>query len=115
MTARNTLLTAIPYPVEQAIKKVGSNLRVARLRRKQTIREVAEKIGTGVRAIRDAENGKTSTGVVVYAALLWAYGLLQPFEDLADPRADEEGFAFAGIGKTPHARARKGRGLSNDF
>jgi hypothetical protein len=49
----------------------------------------------------------------VYAALLWAYDLLQPFEDLADPRADEEGFALAGVGK--NARARKSRGLSNDF
>jgi transcriptional regulator with XRE-family HTH domain len=115
MTARNALLTAIPYPVEQATKKVGNNLRTARLRRKQTIREVAEKIGTGARAVRDAENGKASTGVVVYAALLWAYDLLQPFEDLADPQADEEGFTLAGIGKTPNARARKGRGLSNDF
>jgi transcriptional regulator with XRE-family HTH domain len=108
-------LTSIPYPVEQAIKKVGNNLRAARLRRNETIREVAEKIGTGARAVRDAENGKASTGVVVYAALLWAYNLLQPFADLADPRADEEGFNLAGIGKTANARARKGRGLSNDF
>lgn len=115
MTARNTLITAVPFPVEQAIKKVGRNLRTARIRRKQTIQEAAEKIGTGARAVRDAENGKASTGVAVYAALLWAYDLLQPFEDLADPRADEEGYALAGIGKTPNARARKSRGLSNDF
>jgi len=115
MTARNTLITALPYPVEQAIKKVGNNLRIARLRRKQTIRETAEKIGTGPRAVRDAENGKASTGVAVYAALLWAYDLLQPFHDLADPQADEEGSALAGIGKTPNRRARKSRGLNNDF
>lgn len=115
MTARNTLTAAVPYPVEQAIKKVGHNLRTARLNRNQTIREVAERIGTGTRAVRDAENGKASTGIAVYAALLWAYDLLQPLEDLADPRADEEGFALAGIGKTPNARARKSRDLSNDF
>jgi hypothetical protein len=115
MTARNTLFTAVPYPVEKAIKKLGSNLRIARLRRNQTIREVAEKIGTGTRAVRDAENGKASTGVAVYAALLWTFDFLPPFEDLADPRADEEGFALAGVGKSPHPRARKSRGLSNDF
>jgi transcriptional regulator with XRE-family HTH domain len=113
MVARNTLLTATPYPVEQAIKKVGNDLRLARLRRKQTIEEVAEKIGTGPRAIRAAESGKAFTGIAVYAALLWTYGLLPRFEDLADPQVDEEGFALAGIGKT--ARARKGRGLDNDF
>ena len=83
MTARNQLLEAQPYPVEQALKLLGQNLRTARLRRNLTIQEVAEKIGTGPRAVRDAENGKASTGIVVSAALLWLYDLLQPFEDVA--------------------------------
>lgn len=113
MVAKNTLLTAVPYPVEQAINKVGQNLRMARLRRKQTIEEVAQKIGTGARAVRAAESGKTSTGIAVYAALLWAYGLLSPLEELADPQNDPEGIALAGVGK--NARARKGKGLDNDF
>lgn len=113
MVARNTLLTATPYPVERAINKVGNNLRIARLRRKLTIEEVAEKIGTGPRAVRDAEHGKPSSGIAVYAALLWTYGLLSPFEDLADPQNDEQGFALAGVGK--NARARRTRGLDNDF
>ena len=113
MVARNSLLKALPYPVEQAIKKVGNNLRIARIRRKQTIEENAEKIGTGPRAVRAAELGKASTGVAVYAALLWAYDLLQPFADLADPQTDEEGLALSGIGKA--ARARKSKGLDNEF
>jgi len=83
--ARNNLLLAVPYPVEAAINKVAANLRTARLRRRLTIEEVAEKIGTGARAIRAAENGRPSTGIAVYAALLWAYGLLSPLEALADP------------------------------
>ena len=33
MTAKNTLVMAPPYPVEQAIKRLGANLRTARLRR----------------------------------------------------------------------------------
>lgn len=111
MVARNALVAAVPYPVEQALKKVGNNLRIARLRRKLTIEEVAEKIGTGSRAIRAAENGKPSTGVVVYAALLWLYGLLSPFEQLADPHSDETGLAMSGVGE----RARKSKGLDNDF
>ena len=74
-----------PLRCRTGVKKVGRNLRVARLRRKQTIEEVAKRIGTGVRAVRDAENGKASTGVAVYAALLWAYDLLAPLEGLADP------------------------------
>ena len=113
MVARNKLLEAPPYAVEQALKKVGHNLRLARLRRKQTIEEVAKRIGTGSRAIRDAESGKPSTGVAVYAALLWAYDLLNPLEKLADPLTDKEGLALASAREGK--RARKSGGLDNEF
>ena len=61
MVAKNPLLEAPPYPVEQALKRLGENLRLARTRRKLTIEEVAEKIGTGPRAVMDAEKGRPST------------------------------------------------------
>ena len=113
MVAHNKLLEAPPYAVEQALKKVGRNLRLARLRRQQTIEKVAKRIGTGSRAIRDAESGKPSTGMAVYAALLWAYDLLSPLERLADPLSDKEGLALASAkdGK----RARKSGELDNEF
>ena len=44
-------------------------LRTARLRRNLTIQDVADKIGTGPRAVADTEKGKSSTGIVVYVAL----------------------------------------------
>ena len=71
MTARNKLLVAPPYPVEQTLKRLEANLRTARLRRNLTIKDVAGKIGTGVRAVADAERGKASTGIAVCAAMLW--------------------------------------------
>ncbi len=110
---RNTLLEAQPYPVERALGKLGGNLRTARLRRHLTISEVAEKIGTGPRAVSDAERGKPSTGIAVYAALLWVYDLLGAFEDLANPLKDEQGLALAS--RRDRVRARRGRGLDNDF
>lgn len=113
MAARNPLLTTQPYEVEQLLKRLGANLRIARLRRQLTLREVAGKIGTGVRAVTDAERGKPSTGIAVYAALLWAYGLLNELEHVADPQSDSEGGALA-LAREP-MRARRGRGLSNDF
>jgi transcriptional regulator with XRE-family HTH domain len=113
MVARNKLLTAPPYPVEQTLKKVGHNLRLARIRRKQTIEDVAQKIGTGTRAVRDAESGKPSTSVSVSAAPLWIYDLLQPFADLADPLKDKEGLSLAAARE--NVRARRSRSLDNDF
>jgi transcriptional regulator with XRE-family HTH domain len=113
MTARNTLMTAPPYAVESMLKRLGTNLRTARLRRNLTIENAAEKIGTGPRAVADAEKGKPSTGAAVYIALLWAYDLLGPFAVIADPALDSEGVALSD--SRQRARARKSRGLDNDF
>lgn len=111
--ARNTLLAAPPYPVENALKQLGQHLRTARIRRSLTIEQVAEKIGVGVRSIFDAEKGKPSTGIAVYTALLWTYDLLGDFELLADPGRDAEGQALALSREGVRARRRKG--LNNDF
>ncbi len=113
MTAKNLLSTAPPYPVEQAIKRLGVNLRTARLRRNLTIEDVAQKIGTGPRAIMDAEKGKPSTGLVVYAALLWTYDLLGPVSELADPSRDEEGLTLEL--SSGRVRARTKEELDSDF
>ena len=86
MTSSNTLTKAPPYAVERAIKRLGQNLRTARLRRNLSIEAVADKIGTGPRAVADAEKGKATTGIATYTALLWAYDLLGPWERLA-PRS----------------------------
>lgn len=113
MTARNPLLTSPPYPVDKAIKTLGANLRTARLSRNLTIQDVADKIGTGPRAVAGAEKGKPSTGIAVYAALLWTYGLLGQFNELAVPSLDEEGLARSVVGK--RERARQKDELDNDF
>ncbi len=113
MTAKNTLIQAPPYPVERAIRRLGANLRTARLRRNLTIEEVGEKIGTGPRAVSDAEKGKVSTGIAVYTALLWAYDLLGPMNELADPALDEEGLSLSF--SKERARARAKVELDDDF
>src|SRR5438128_9849339 len=113
MVAKNKLTAAPPYPVEQALRRLGADLRTARIRRKMTIQNVAERIGTGPRAVMDAEKGKPSTLVAVYAALLWLYNLLGPFGDLADPARDSEGLSHE-VGRQ-RTRARKGGGLDNEF
>jgi transcriptional regulator with XRE-family HTH domain len=113
MIARNQLLQAPPYPVEHALARLGANLRTARIRRSLTINEVARKIGTGRRAVMDAEKGKASTTIGVYTALLWAYDLLQPLYDVANPANDEQGQALAAVRE--RTRVRKSRALDSDF
>jgi DNA-binding XRE family transcriptional regulator len=113
MKARNPLLGAPPYQVEQSLRKLGADLRTARLRRGLTAAEAAQKIGTSRFAVADAEKGKPSTSVAVYAALLWAYGLIDRLDEVADPAKDQEGTRLA-LAREP-MRARHRRNLSNDF
>jgi transcriptional regulator with XRE-family HTH domain len=113
MSRKNTLTSAPPYAVEQTLNRLGANLRIARLRRNLTIEDVAEKIGTGRRAVMDAEKGKGSASSAVYIALLWAYDLLDQMSEVADPAFDEEGLSLS-LSKD-RVRARAKEGLDNDF
>jgi len=113
MPARNALLSAPPYPVEQALREFGANLRTARLRRNLTVEDVAEKIGVGRRAVSDAEHGKPTTSIATYAALLWAFNLLAEMRSLADPSRDEEGQILERA--KGRLRARRGDALDSDF
>jgi transcriptional regulator with XRE-family HTH domain len=113
MSRSNKLLQSPPYPVEQAMRQLGNNLRVARIRRSMTIADAAERIGTGPRAVMDAEKGKSSTGVVVYAALLWLYDQLDQLEEVGDPSTDKEGLSLAAVNERQRACTEKG--IGSDF
>jgi DNA-binding XRE family transcriptional regulator len=80
---RSPLHTTRPYEVEAALKRLGANLRTASLRRNVTLVEAAERLGVSRQVIADAERGKPSTSVAVYAALLWSYGLIERLASLA--------------------------------
>jgi transcriptional regulator with XRE-family HTH domain len=114
MVRKNMLLTAPPFAVEDAISQLGSNLRTARLRRNLTIQEVASKIGTGPRAIADAEKGKISSGIGIYVALLWTYDLLEHFYTVAAPGSDDEGQAIERAKGRKRARQKEGD-IDNEF
>ena len=114
MSRKNKLVEAPPFAIEATLKMLGANLRMARLRRNLTIQQVAEKIGTGPRAVADAEKGKITTGIGIYAALLWAFDLLGQLNEVADPMKDEEGKILALSRERERAR-QIDEGLDNDF
>ena len=75
---------------------------------------MANKIGTGPRAVMDAEKGKISTGIAVYTALLWVFNLHEQLYDVADPKNDDEGQTLALSNERERARHSRGD-LDNDF
>lgn len=110
---KTPLLASPPYPVEEALRRLGANLRTARLARNIKVEEAAAKIGTGRRAVLDAERGKAGTAAAVYLALLWTYDLLDPVKHLGDPALDVVGLASGA--RRARARTRTSRDLDNDF
>lgn len=113
MPPRSHLMSAPPYAVETALKKLGGNIRTARLRRNLSAAELAAKVGVERHVVADAENGKPGTGIGVYVGLLWALNLLPTLDHVADPKTDEEGLALAAHDE--RERARPSGGPSNAF
>jgi len=115
MSAKNQLTESPPYAVEFSLTRLGADLKLARLRRNLTVKSVADRIGTGPRAIIDAEKGKPTTGIVVYTALLWAYDLIGQLDEVALASRDSEGLRMARHSERRRARERRSGGLDNDF
>lgn len=113
MTKKSGVIRALPFEVEDCLKRLGSNLRTARVRRGLTIQATADKIGASRDVVMDVERGKPSTGIAVYLAMLWAYGLLEDAVGIADPASDRAGLALEGAKQ--RQRVRVSEALDDDF
>lgn len=111
MTKKSGL--AVPFEVEERLRRFGANLRTARIRRGLTIQTAAEKIGVSRFAIMDAERGKPTTGIAVYLGMLWAYDLLDEFGNIAHPALDRTGIALSS--GQERQRVRQPEALDDDF
>ena len=105
--------STLPHSVEAGIRKLGQNLRTARLRRNLSIEDVAARTGVSRFAVADAEKGKPTTGVAVYAALLWTYRMLDQLTEIAGPTRDAEGATLSLTRE--RARAPRTKSFNNDF
>ena len=102
-----------PAAVEDALQRLGRNIRTARLRRRMPQQQLARRMGVSRFVVSDVERGKPTTGVAVYVGALWAMGLLAHLRDVADPDRDEEGKTLERARSPRTARPR--RSLSDDF
>ena len=102
-----------PAAVEEALQRLGRNIRTARLRRRLPQTTLAERMGVSRFVVADVERGKPTTGVAAYVGALWVLGLLGDLSEVAEPDRDEEGKALERA-RGPR-RARSSRSLSDDF
>ena len=113
MTRLTRMAGSPPAAVEEALQRLGRNIRTARLRRRLPQTALAERMGVSRFVVADVERGKPTTGVAAYVGALWVLGLVGDLSEVAEPDRDEEGKALERA-RGPR-RARSSRSLSDDF
>ncbi len=106
---------SLPAPVEASLKKLGSNIKTARLRRVITMQELAEKVGVSRQIIAAIEKGNATTSIGSYIKTLWMLNLLDDLHYVADPDNDEEGKTLERINRPSKAVKSQRQELDNDF
>jgi len=103
----------IPMDVSARVAHLGQRIRVARIRRGWSVVELASKAGVNRNTLTALELGKPGTAIGVCVTVLWALGLEQSLDAVADPDTDAHGKALE-ASRRP-SRAGKPRKTSNDY
>src|ERR1700712_2307313 len=85
---------AMPLPVGRAIKKLGSDLSLARRRRQLSQAMLAERIGTSLMTVRRMEEGSPTISLQYVARALHVFGELDRLAGLIDSSRDDIGLAL---------------------
>jgi transcriptional regulator with XRE-family HTH domain len=72
-----------------ALKRLGENLAIARVRRKESQRLWAQRLSVSVPTLIRMEQGDPSVSMGVYATALWLMGRVQAMPELAAPEHDQ--------------------------
>ena len=88
MTKLSAALTSLPPEATRALATLGEQLALARLRRKESQRQWAARIGVSVPTLARMERGDASVSAGIYATALWMMGRTQALANLADPAHD---------------------------
>src|SRR5487761_356975 len=90
MPKTSAALHTLPAAAAQALRALGENLAIARLRRRESQREWAGRLGCSVPTLIRLERGDPGVGVGLYATALWLIGRVSGLPALAAP-ADDRG------------------------
>lgn len=77
-----------PIPVKRALKKLGSDMRDARRRRRIPVQLAAERASISRSTLSKIEKGDEGVSIGAYARILFVMGMTRRLLDLADPAHD---------------------------
>jgi transcriptional regulator with XRE-family HTH domain len=89
-----TIRKSVPVPMTRALTKLGSDLALARRRRRITQESMAERIQTSVATLRRMEHGDERVSIGLIARALLVLGELDKINKLLDTAADDIGLTL---------------------
>ncbi len=88
MTKASSALTQMPPSTVAALEQLGADLAVARLRRKESLKTWAKRMGVSVPTLLRLEAGEATVSLGVVATALWLIGRDGMLATLATPKED---------------------------
>ena len=83
--------STLPIPVRRVLRKLGSDIRNARRRRRIPVAIMAERASISRMTLSRLEKGEPGVSAGSYATVLFVLGMADRLGDVADPRHDAVG------------------------
>lgn len=88
---RSSVYDILPASVRRSLIKFGSDIAIARRKRKLTVAMMVERLSISKGTFLRVEKGDPTVSLGVYAMALFALGLGNIFGDLVDSKKDDQG------------------------
>ncbi|MBI2309088.1 MAG: helix-turn-helix transcriptional regulator [Rhodocyclales bacterium] len=88
MSKSSIALSSVPPEASASLQTLGEHLALARLRRQESQKQWAARLGVSVPTLIRLEKGDPTVSMGVYATALWLLGLSGGLAELADPAKD---------------------------
>lgn len=98
----------VPLPVERAIRKLGSDISLARRRRHISQASLAERMGASLSTVRRMEQGDLRVPIHFFARALHVFGEIQSLENLLDTTKDDIGLNLMDENLPKRVRSKAG-------
>lgn len=88
---RSAFHDILPARLRRSLVKLGSDLRLARRKRRLTVAMMTERLGVAKGTYLRVEKGDPSVAMGTYAMALFVLGFGDALGEIADPARDQEG------------------------
>ncbi len=88
---KSRILSATPTPVIRTLKKLGQDVRDARIRRRIPVAILAERASISRTTLSKVERGDPGVSLGIFATILFSLGMIDRLSDLVDSTHDSVG------------------------